>query len=132
MKRADCAGIPTSVIERKQFNDVPSFSHRVFEAIDRVQPKIVCLSGWLCLLKIPQNYQDRVLNIHPALLPQFGGKGMYGRHVHEVVIASGATQSGCTVHWVNNEYDAGENCPPASVCGDGCRRYRGHLGEAGV
>ncbi|MBS1717660.1 MAG: phosphoribosylglycinamide formyltransferase [Armatimonadetes bacterium] len=69
---------------------------------------IVCLAGFLSLLpaSIVQSY--RVMNIHPALLPAFGGKGMYGRKVHEAVLAAGVTETGCTVHWVSENYDEGE------------------------
>src|SRR5678815_5160333 len=68
---------------------------------------LVCLAGWLCLLDIPWRYENRIMNIHPALLPSFGGNGMYGRRVHEAVLARGCKVSGCTVHFVNAEYDAG-------------------------
>lgn len=70
---------------------------------------VLCLAGYMNLL--PESAIDtmrgRVLNIHPALLPKFGGKGMYGHHVHEAVLAAGETESGCTVHWVTREYDEG-------------------------
>jgi phosphoribosylglycinamide formyltransferase-1 len=59
------------------------------------------------LLRIPEDFTHRVMNIHPALLPAFGGKGMYGRHVHEAVLAYGAKISGCTVHFADNEFDHG-------------------------
>lgn len=69
----------------------------------------ICLAGFMKLL--PENVVDRwkgrILNIHPALLPKFGGKGMYGHHVHEAVIAAGETESGCTIHFVTKEYDEG-------------------------
>ena len=68
---------------------------------------MVCLAGWLHLLPIPADFRRRVLNIHPSLLPAFGGKGMYGRHVHEAVLAAGAPVSGCTVHFADDEYDTG-------------------------
>ena len=63
--------------------------------------------GWLCLWKIPERYENRVMNIHPALLPSFGGQGMWGHHVHEAVLAAGCKVSGCTVHFCTNEYDKG-------------------------
>ena len=68
---------------------------------------LICLAGWLCLLDIPATYQGRVINIHPALLPSFGGKGMYGRRVHQAVIDQGCKVSGCTVHFVDASYDTG-------------------------
>lgn len=67
----------------------------------------VVLAGYLRLLPDLPGFENRVVNIHPALLPAFGGKGMYGDRVHEAVLASGASTSGCTVHLVNNEYDRG-------------------------
>jgi len=67
----------------------------------------VVLAGYLKRLEVPTSLEGRIVNIHPALLPAFGGKGMYGRRVHEAVLASGATESGCTVHLVDAEYDRG-------------------------
>jgi phosphoribosylglycinamide formyltransferase-1 len=65
------------------------------------------MAGFLQLIQIPDDFKQRVLNIHPALLPAFGGKGMYGHHVHEAVLRSGARVSGCTVHFADNEFDHG-------------------------
>ena len=67
----------------------------------------VVLAGYLKMLEVPAAYEGRVVNIHPALLPRHGGKGMYGHHVHEAVLAAGDAESGCTVHLVNAEYDRG-------------------------
>lgn len=105
--RARAAGLKHHVIARKQYPDVPSFSRDVFAAIDAAGADLICLAGWLCLLDIPARYQGRMMNIHPALLPAFGGKGMYGHHVHEAVLAHGCKVSGCTVHFVDNTYDTG-------------------------
>jgi len=68
---------------------------------------LVIQAGWLCLWHIPQEYDSRVMNIHPALLPSFGGQGMWGHHVHEAVLKTGCKVSGCTVHFCTNEYDVG-------------------------
>ncbi|MBI1757436.1 MAG: phosphoribosylglycinamide formyltransferase [Fimbriimonas ginsengisoli] len=70
---------------------------------------LVCLAGYLRLLpnEVLRAFQNRILNIHPALLPRFGGKGMYGMRVHEAVLAAGVSESGCTVHLVNERYDGG-------------------------
>jgi phosphoribosylglycinamide formyltransferase-1 len=105
--RARDAHLPTEVIDRKSFPDVPSFSRRVFDAIDRAGVDLVCLAGWLCLLDIPDRWSARMMNIHPALLPSFGGRGMYGRRVHQAVIGHGCKVSGCTVHFVDATYDTG-------------------------
>jgi phosphoribosylglycinamide formyltransferase 1 len=76
----------------------------------------VVLAGYLRLLEIPRDYRGRVVNIHPALLPEFGGPGMYGQRVHEAVLRSGAARSGCTVHYCDEAYDTGavilqKTCP---------------------
>jgi phosphoribosylglycinamide formyltransferase 1 len=102
IQRARWAGIPVEVVEPG-----PEFSKRVFDAARVWTPDLVCLCGWLKLLAIPPDFDGRVLNIHPSLLPAFGGKGMYGMKVHEAVLASGATESGCTVHIADNTYDTG-------------------------
>jgi formyltetrahydrofolate-dependent phosphoribosylglycinamide formyltransferase len=68
----------------------------------------VVLAGFLKLLRIPEAYRGRIVNIHPALLPKFGGKGMHGDHVHAAVLAAGETETGCTVHLVDDTYDTGK------------------------
>lgn len=105
--RAVAADVATSVIDRKSFDDVAGFSSTIFQLCDGYRIDLVLLAGWLCLLRIPAMWEGRVMNIHPALLPSFGGKGMWGHHVHEAVINTGCKVSGCTVHFVNNDYDAG-------------------------
>lgn len=106
LHRARAANIPAHVVTKK---DHPGelFSQRIFELSRAAQVDLVCLAGFLQLLTIPSDFDGRVLNIHPALLPKFGGHGMYGHHVHEAVLAAGETISGCTVHIANNEYDRG-------------------------
>lgn len=81
---------------------------RLLEAMDRIE--LLCLAGFLRLLpnEVLSKFKQRILNIHPALLPKFGGKGMYGMHVHEAVLAAGDAESGCTVHQVTERYDEGE------------------------
>jgi formyltetrahydrofolate-dependent phosphoribosylglycinamide formyltransferase len=111
VERAARAGVPNAVVDRQAFagDDVEGFSRAVFGRIEAFPGGIdlVCLAGWLSLLRIPDAFAGRVTNIHPALLPAFGGKGMYGRYVHEAVLAHGCKVSGCTVHLVDNAYDAG-------------------------
>lgn len=104
---AQAAGIPATVVDRKAHPDAASFSRVVFDAIDPAAVDLVCLAGWLSLLEIPPAWAGRVMNIHPALLPAFGGKGMFGRHVHSAVIAAGCRVTGCTVHFVDASYDTG-------------------------
>ncbi len=69
---------------------------------------LVALAGYLKLVRVPRGFERRIINIHPALLPDFGGPGMHGRHVHEAVLKSGVKVSGCTVHYVDDRYDSGE------------------------
>ena len=104
IERARRAGLSVTIVDRKPAG---SFSERVFAAVRPTQPDLVILAGWLHLLTIPPDFENRVLNIHPSLLPAFGGPGMYGRHVHHAVLTSGAKVSGCTVHYADNTYDTG-------------------------
>ena len=107
LKRAERAKLPSVVMSRKDFADVESFSDKVFAECEAAGVDLVCLGGWLQLLRIPAGWEGRVLNIHPSLLPKYGGKGMYGKAVHEAVLAAKDKASGCTVHFVNNDFDAG-------------------------
>jgi formyltetrahydrofolate-dependent phosphoribosylglycinamide formyltransferase len=107
LQRAEKAGLRNVVVDRRRDANCQDFSRRVFDLCDDAQVDLVCLAGWLCLLDIPTRFAGKVMNIHPALLPSFGGKGMYGRKVHEAVIAHGCKISGCTVHFVDNTYDTG-------------------------
>lgn len=105
--KASNAKLPVKIIARKSFADRASFSVAVFEAIDEANVGLVCLAGWLSLLDVPPHWLGRIMNIHPSLLPKFGGVGMYGHRVHEAVLAAGETVSGCTVHYVDNTCDGG-------------------------
>jgi formyltetrahydrofolate-dependent phosphoribosylglycinamide formyltransferase len=107
LHRAAKAGLRTVVVDRGAFRDCVEFSTRIFDLCAQANADLVCLAGWLCLLDVPEQFTGRVMNIHPALLPSFGGRGMYGRKVHEAVLAHGCKVSGCTVHFVDNTYDTG-------------------------
>jgi phosphoribosylglycinamide formyltransferase 1 len=107
LERAAAARVMNFVVERSGFDSPREFSKQVFRLIDDAGVDLVCLAGWLCLLDVPDRYARRVMNIHPALLPSFGGKGMYGRRVHQAVIDHGCKVSGCTVHFVDAAYDEG-------------------------
>lgn len=107
LERAQRFGIPSVVIDPEKQLTPADFSRDAFIAAESFGAELVVLAGFLRLLVIPRPWLGRVLNIHPALLPAFGGKGFHGYHVHEAVIASGAWFTGCTVHYVTNEYDAG-------------------------
>jgi folate-dependent phosphoribosylglycinamide formyltransferase PurN len=99
--------LPATVVARKEFPDTDSFSRAVWQTVEATHPDFVLLCGFLSMLRIPPAYEGRVLNIHPALLPEYGGKGYYGERVHRAVLRAGARESGCTVHFVDNEYDHG-------------------------
>ena len=106
-QRAADAELPSAVADRKGFDNAQAFSARVFSLCDEAQVDLICLAGWLCLLDVPPRYEHKVMNIHPALLPAFGGRGMYGARVHQAVLDHGCKVSGCTVHFVDNTYDNG-------------------------
>lgn len=104
---ARAAGIPLRVIRRREAGSLEAFSAAIGGALDAAGIELAVMGGFLCLWRIPARYQWRVLNVHPSLLPAFGGVGMYGRRVHEAVLASGARETGCTVHIADDEYDHG-------------------------
>ena len=104
--RAQRLGVPTTVITRQQLNEDPELVLSTVEGCD-----YIILAGFLP--KVPvyliERFPRRIINIHPALLPKFGGKGMWGHHVHEAVKAAGEKESGITIHFVNQELDEGEH-----------------------
>lgn len=101
------AGIPTLVVERNRMASAEAFSEEIFGPCRAAGVQNVVMGGFLKHVTIPPDFENRVVNIHPALLPAFGGKGMYGLKVHEAVLASGVQVTGCTVHFVDNQYDHG-------------------------
>jgi len=109
IERARRSGLPVEVVPK-------GTPDRVWEAVRGFNAELVCLAGWLNLLPIPADFHHKILNIHPALLPAFGGKGMYGHRVHEAAIAAGVKVSGCTVHFADDTYDTGpilvQKCVP--------------------
>lgn len=108
LERAKRAGIPARVARRRDAVDHAAYSDTIFTACREAGAGLVVLAGFLKLLcPIPADYAGKVLNIHPALIPAFCGKGFYGHHVHEAVLESGVKVSGCTVHFVDDEYDHG-------------------------
>jgi formyltetrahydrofolate-dependent phosphoribosylglycinamide formyltransferase len=101
------AGLPTHVLPRGN-TPLAAWSNAIFNACRAVNADLVVMAGFLQLVEIPADFAGRVINIHPALLPAFGGKGFHGMHVHRAVLERGCTVSGCTVHLVDNEYDHGK------------------------
>jgi phosphoribosylglycinamide formyltransferase 1 len=102
------AGIPTQVVEQQRSLTPKEFSELVFQPCREAGVRYVAMGGFLKHVLIPPDFEHRVVNIHPALLPAFGGKGMYGLKVHQAVLAAGEKTSGCTVHFVDNQYDHGQ------------------------
>jgi len=102
-------GIEAVHLSEKQFNEPGDFSGAMLDTLEEHHIEFILLAGYM--RKIPaemvKRYSGKILNIHPALLPKFGGEGMYGTHVHEAVIAAGESRSGATVHFVDEEYDRG-------------------------
>ena len=118
---AKAAGIATQVITTKELPQGADFSAQIFSACDAANIDYVICAGFLKRLVIPAAYHARVVNIHPSLIPAFCGAGMYGQHVHEAVLAAGAKLSGCTVHFVDDEYDHGPiiaQCAVPVLAGD--------------
>ncbi|MHC4567413.1 MAG: phosphoribosylglycinamide formyltransferase [Planctomycetota bacterium] len=105
--KAKNAGLDVKIVRKKDHADIDQFSDKIEAELVAANVDLVVQGGWLCLWKIPARYENRVMNIHPALLPSFGGRGMWGHHVHEAVLKAGCKISGCTVHFCTNEYDKG-------------------------
>jgi phosphoribosylglycinamide formyltransferase-1 len=105
--RAEAAGLPVAEVLRGAYPGLDEFSAAVFDAIRRARADLVVLGGFLALLEIPPDYERRVINIHPALIPAFCGKGYHGMVVHQDVIGTGVKFSGCTVHFADATYDTG-------------------------
>lgn len=113
---AQQADISTQVVRKQEFSDPQAYSEAMFQPCREAQAKIVVMAGFLKHVLIPEDFENRVVNIHPGLIPAFCGKGMYGRNVHQAVLDYGAKISGCTVHFVDNQYDHGpiilqKTCP---------------------
>lgn len=113
---AEEAGIPAYVVPRKEHADNASFSAAINDVLGPHDPELIVLAGFLSLYHPPDHLRDRVMNIHPALLPSFGGQGYYGHRVHQAVLDYGCKVSGCTVHFADSEYDSGpiivQRCVP--------------------
>ncbi len=112
---ARTAGLQTHIVRRRDHADSRGFSDAIAERLAEAGAELVVMAGFLCYWHVPARYARRTLNIHPALLPAFGGRGMYGAHVHEAVLRAGATESGCTVHLVDEQYDHGPILAQARV-----------------
>ena len=107
LAHAEDAGVPTSVVNRKDYASDELFGAAVFSRCRTAEVDLVVMAGWLKLTPVPDDFAGRVVNIHPSLLPAFGGQGMYGDNVHAAVLVRGCRVTGLTVHFVDNRYDAG-------------------------
>lgn len=104
IERAKKYGVSTQIFSKEQL-----FEGEVLQKINVIQPDLIVLAGFL--LKFPENiiaaYPDKIINIHPALLPKYGGKGMYGMHIHKAIVDNKEKETGITIHFVNENYDEG-------------------------
>jgi phosphoribosylglycinamide formyltransferase-1 len=107
LKIAAEAGIATRTIERRSFTNDEAYGTAVFAGCREATPDLVVMAGFLKFAPVPDDFTNRVMNIHPALIPAFCGRGFYGLRVHQAVLDYGAKISGCTVHFVDNQYDHG-------------------------
>ncbi|MEI8199357.1 MAG: phosphoribosylglycinamide formyltransferase [Eubacteriales bacterium] len=109
IERAKAHGIPSCVISKKDFSDFDTYDEAMNQALSGQKIDLVVLAGFLSLLgpKVVRQFSNRIINIHPALIPSFCGHGMYGIKPHEAALARGVKLSGATVHFVNENYDEG-------------------------
>lgn len=107
VEKARDRGLPTEVISARKSPNPETYGKAVFDRCRESGADLVVLAGFLSRITIPDDFHNRVMNIHPSLIPAFCGKGMYGHHVHEAVIQRGCKVSGCTVHFCDNDYDEG-------------------------
>ncbi len=112
------AGINTKVISHKDFGDRQSFSNAIYDSIRETESELVVMGGFLRQLSIPEDFENRIINIHPSLIPAFCGKGFYGSKVHQGVLDYGCKLTGCTVHYVDDQYDHGPIIAQQSVTVD--------------
>ena len=110
LTRAENANIPTAVIDKKACRDAEEFETLIMERLDSEGIELIVLAGFMCILseRFTSHYRDRIINVHPSLIPSFCGAGFYGLHVHEAALAYGVKVSGATVHFVNEIPDGGK------------------------
>ncbi len=109
LERAEAAGVPTRLIPAQDYPDQDSLDAALVRSFEEAEVELICLAGYMRLLGpvFLSRYAGRVMNVHPSLLPAFGGKGYFGRHVHEAVIETGVKYTGVTVFFVDDKYDQG-------------------------
>lgn len=109
LKRAETAGIPTVVLARKEYSSVEEYSQKLVETLQENQIDLVVLAGFMTIFSdaVTKAFENRIVNVHPSLIPSFCGKGFYGLHVHEAALERGVKLSGATVHFVDEVCDGG-------------------------
>lgn len=109
LERAKCAGIPASVIVKKQFSNQSEFENALIGELEKNGIDLIILAGFMSILseKFTSRYPERIINVHPSLIPSFCGEGYYGLHVHEAALERGVKVTGATVHFVNEITDGG-------------------------
>ncbi|HHN47288.1 MAG TPA: phosphoribosylglycinamide formyltransferase [Planctomycetes bacterium] len=108
IERAQKRGIPAHVFRRRDYASLDEYTAAVFVPVRASGAKLVLLAGFMVQIAVLPDFKNRIMNVHPALIPAFCGKGLYGHYAHEAVIKSGVKISGCTVHFVDDEYDHGQ------------------------
>ncbi len=119
LRHAEQAGIRAEVVARRDFTGPQAHSQAIFGLCRQHDVQLVVMGGYLELLAIPDDFANRVVNVHPSLIPAFSGHGFYGLRVHSAAVEYGVKLSGCTVHFVDNQYDQGpiiaqRSCPVSS------------------
>ena len=111
LQRAKNEGIPSYHLSAKKFGSEELLAEKILEVLSKYQIDMIFLAGYMRMLHISilEKYNNRIFNIHPALLPKFGGKGMYGDNVHKAVVENKETESGITIHFLNERFDEGEH-----------------------
>lgn len=107
LERARKANVPAFHTSVKHRDNPDQFNEEIWGWVRGHQAELVVLAGFMCKLQVPPDFVNKIINVHPALLPAFGGQGMYGNRVHQAVLDYGAKITGCTVHFVDEEYDHG-------------------------
>lgn len=117
LQRAYEAGIPTAIVTKKSHEEPGKFEEALIEILERAEIEFVVLAGFMCILgrSFTKRYENRIINVHPSLIPSFCGKGFYGLKVHEAALSYGVKVTGATVHYVNEIPDAGRIIMQKSV-----------------
>lgn len=118
LERAKNNGIDTCVLPRKDYSDNKSYSEALLEVLDKAQADLIVYAGFMTILDecVCQKYENKMINVHPALIPSFCGKGYYGLHVHEEALKKGVKVTGATVHFVTAVCDGGPIIMQKAVC----------------